>query len=623
MRNLVLGISAYYHDSAAAIIEDGQIIAAVQEERFTRKKQDPSFPVNAIRFLLSEAGCSIDDIPLVVFYDKPLLKFERLLETYNAFAPSGLKSFLKAMPVWLHEKLFMKKNIWQGLEEANGQAIEKKPELVFSEHHLSHSASAFYPSPFSNSAILTVDGVGEWGTSTIGIGNGKDITLLKELRFPHSVGLLYSSFTYYLGFKVNSGEYKLMGLAPYGVPGSKQVEDFKQKILENIVRVFEDGSIQLNMKFFDFATGLTMCKDKAWQDLLGLKRRRSEDSLEQAHMNLALAIQEITNEIVLRLARTAKKLTGSDNLVLAGGVALNCVANGLLERAKIFENIWIQPAAGDAGGALGAAYAGWHIFQGYPREHSSTDEMKGSFWGPRFVGRDIESVIRKFKAEANYYENFEQLCQKVATLIDQSHVIGWFQGRMEWGPRALGHRSIVADARNPEMQKKLNLQIKKREGFRPFAPAVLKEDASKYFDLEVESPYMLLVTQVSDQHLITQPENYYELPLFERLYRQRSQFPAITHIDNSARVQTVSQSDNPKFWTLINEFKKQTNCSMVINTSFNVRGEPIVCSPEDAFTCFMDTDIDYLVLGNYLFSKTDQNMGYFQNLDLKREFQLD
>ena len=512
----ILGISAFYHDSAAAVIDGGEIIAAAQEERFTRKKHDPGFPTNAVRYCLEYAGLTIDELDAIVFYDKPLLKFERLLETYYGFAPKGLRSFIMSMPVWLKEKMFLKRMIYEEL----GKVMEfkkSKVKLLFPEHHLSHAASAFYPSPFEKAAILTLDGVGEWATASICIGEGKDIKILKELRFPHSLGLLYSAFTYYLGFRVNSGEYKLMGLAPYGIPGSEEVARFVDTIKKELVDIKPDGSIWLNQDYFNYATGLRMVKDAAWEKLFGFPKRSPDERLEQHHCNLALAIQEVTEEVVMLMAAEAKRLTGLDNLCMAGGVALNCVANGKLLRSGLFKEIFIQPAAGDAGGALGAAQAAYHLYFDQERKpDGKADAMKGSYLGPEYSFIDVEVMARKYKAPFIKFDNFDQLAEQVAGIIDQGHVVGWMQGRMEFGPRALGARSILGDARNTEMQKKLNLKIKYRESFRPFAPSVLAEEVSEYFELDGPSPYMLLVADVNDKHKATLPDNYYELPLMER-----------------------------------------------------------------------------------------------------------
>ncbi|RMG21418.1 MAG: hypothetical protein D6730_18305 [Bacteroidetes bacterium] len=620
MREAILGISAYYHDSAAAILVDGDILAAAHEERFTRKKHDPSFPLHAARYVLEEAGISYDELTAVAFYDKPYLKFERLLETYHAFAPKGLRSFLSAMPVWIKEKLFMKRMLNEELEKL-GKGKNKVP-VLFPEHHLSHAASAFYPSPFEEAAILTLDGVGEWATATIGYGKGKDITLLRELSFPHSIGLLYSAFTYYTGFKVNSGEYKLMGLAPYGNPCSERTKTFKKKIYEELIDVKEDGSMLLNMKYFNFATGLRMTNDKRWTELFGLPPRPAESLLTQAYMDMAQAIQQVTEEIVIKLGRTARELTGSKNLVMAGGVALNCVANGKLMNKNIFDEIWIQPAAGDAGGALGAAQAAWHIWKGKERRVNGKDSMKGAYLGPAFSKNEIQRVIRKYSARYSYYKSFDELAEDVASLIAAGNVIGWYQGRMEYGPRALGNRSILGDARSPEMQKKMNLKIKYREGFRPFAPSVLEEDIQEYFELDKPSPYMLLVFPVKESRRNPEPPNYQQLELYDRLYHLRSDVPSITHIDYSARIQSVSKETNPRYWKLIHEFKQQTGYGLVVNTSFNVRGEPIVCTPDDAYRCFMRTEMDFLVMGNYVFDKREQQ-ALKDDSNWQEEFELD
>jgi len=602
MPEAILGISAFYHDSAAALVVDGEIVAAAHEERFTREKHDSAFPRHAVEYVLDEAGLKLEDISAVAFYDKPYLKFERLLETYHSFAPRGLKSFLSAMPVWIKEKLFMR----QMLREEFDKLGFVNPKLLFPEHHLSHAASAFYPSPFAEAAILTLDGVGEWATCVIGHGRESGIEFLRELDFPHSLGLLYSAFTYYCGFKVNSGEYKLMGLAPYGTPGSRQVEEWKKLILSELVDLREDGSFLLNMDYFDYATGLTMCVDSKWEKLFGLPRRKTEAELDQRYMDLALAIQEVTEEIVLRLARTAKELTGSDYLVMAGGVALNCVANGKLLRTGMFKDIWIQPASGDAGGAVGAAFAGWHIYLDKPKQHSGRDIMNGSLLGPEFGAKEILKVARRYQAPCQEYDDFGKLCEEAAGLLEEGLVVGWFQGRMEYGPRALGNRSILGDARHPEMQKKLNLKIKYREGFRPFAPSVIDECIGEFFDLDRPTPYMLLVAPVKKERQNPLPEGYHERSLYERLYHLRSDVPAITHIDYSARIQSVNREVNPRYWQLIDTFRQRTGYGVIVNTSFNVRGEPIVCTPDDAYRCFMGTEMDYLVMGNYLFKKEDQ-----------------
>ena len=602
----ILGISAFYHDSAAALTIDGEVIAAAQEERFTREKQTADFPLNAIKYCLEESGLEIDELDAVVFYDKPLLKFERLLETYYAFAPRGLFSFLKAIPVWLNEKMFLKKLIYDGLKEV-GNFNKKKLNLLFPEHHLSHAASAFYPSPYRSSAILTIDGVGEWSTSSIGFGEGNKIVMHKELHFPHSVGLLYSAFTYYLGFKVNSGEYKLMGLAPYGNPNSKQTHQFIEIIKNTLVDIKEDGSIWLNQSYFNYATGLRMVTDKKWEVLFHFPRRDEESKLEQKYCNLALAIQIVTEEIVLKMAKEAKRITGSENLCMAGGVALNCVANGKLLREGIFENIYIQPAAGDSGGALGAAQAVNYMYFDEKRTiDKKKDPMYGSYLGPDYSNKEIELMNRKVKAVYKKEEIFNNLSKDIAFKIADGKVVGWFQGRMEFGPRALGNRSILGDARNSKMQKKINLKIKYREGFRPFAPSVLSEDTNEYFDLKEDSPYMLLVAPVKENRRKKLPENYHEMSLWDRLYQERSDIQSVTHIDYSARIQTVHKETNIRYWELINAFKKQTGYGLVINTSFNVRGEPIVCTPFDAYRCFMSTEMDYLVINDFVYSKTEQ-----------------
>ncbi len=617
----ILGISAYYHDSAAALLVDGKIVAAAQEERFTRIKQDASFPLNAIRFCLHHEALSINEIDCIVFYDKPFLKFERLLETYYGFAPKGIASFVTAIPVWIKEKVFLKKILNDEFSKIEGF---KKGQIkfLFPEHHLSHAASAFYVSPYKDAAILTIDGVGEWATASISHGVDKTISIKKEMHFPHSLGLLYSAFTYYLGFKVNSGEYKLMGLAPYGIPDSIQVENYIETIKSKLVTINSDGSIWLNQKYFNYSTGLRMVHDSKWEKLFGFKKRETESNIEQHHSNLALAIQCVTEEILLLMATEAKRLTGSSNLCLAGGVALNCVANGKLLQSKLFDHIFIQPAAGDAGGAIGAALAAYHIFHNNERTISQMDSMSGAYLGPQYSDSEIEHTAKKFKAKYTYFNNFEVLTPEVAKIIAEGNVVGWFQGRMEFGPRALGNRSILGDARNTEMQRKLNLKIKYREGFRPFAPSVLAEDNKEYFQLDADSPYMLLVANVQPKYLNPLPTNYFELPLMERLYVNRSQIPSITHIDLSARIQTVHSETNYPYWKLISEFKKLTGFGVIVNTSFNVRGEPIVCTPTDAYRCFMRTEMDYLVMGNFLFKKEDQPEWTSKD-NWKEEFKLD
>ena len=602
MPEAILGISAFYHDSAAVLIMDGEIVAAAQEERFTRIKHDSAFPVNAAKYVLAEAGLSLKDITAISFYDKPYLKFERLLETYNGFAPSGVQSFLSSIPVWIKEKLFMRRMLKDELAKIGIGT----PQILFPEHHLSHAASAFYPSPFKDAAILTVDGVGEWATTTICKGEGKDITVLKELHFPHSVGLLYSAFTAFCGFRVNSGEYKLMGLAPYGNRSAKRIKEWKEKIYNQLIDVREDGSLLLNMDYFNYATGMTMFKKAPWEKLFEIPAREPESDIRQEYMDLAYTIQQVTEELVFKLAETARELTGCKNLVMAGGVALNCVANGKLLRKGTFDDIWIQPAAGDAGGALGAALAAHHIWKGRERTTHTTDAMKGAYLGPEFSRNDTLRTARKYDAPFKEFDSSEEMYANVADLLAEGNVVGWFQGRMEYGPRALGGRSILGDPRNPEMQKKLNLKIKYREGFRPFAPSVKEEKIDSWFQLDRPSPYMLIVAPVAEQTQHPLPDGYDQMEMYNRLYVQRSTIPAITHVDYSARIQSVSKSTNPRYWGLIDTFGKNHGCDLVVNTSFNVRGEPIVCTPEDAYTCFMRTEMDYLVIGDILFCKTEQ-----------------
>jgi carbamoyltransferase len=602
----ILGISAFYHDSAAVMLVDGVIIAAAQEERFTRIKHTSVFPAQSIKFCLEYSGAKVDELDAVVFYDKPLLKFERLLETYYAFAPKGLLSFLNSMPIWIREKLFLKKLLYDGLKEIENYD-RKKLKILFPEHHLSHAGSAFFSSPFKDAAILTIDGVGEWATASICFGEGNKIKMLKELRFPHSVGLLYSAFTYYLGFRVNSGEYKLMGLAPYGIRDAKQTNEFINLIKNNLVSIKEDGSIWLNQDYFDYAAGLKMVKEKKWEELFGIEPLKYDDNIEQKHCNLAFAIQNVTEEIVLKLALEAKKITDSNYLCMAGGVALNCVANGRILKKNIFKDIFVQPAAGDAGGALGAAQIVYYMFYDQKRNIlDGSDIMQGAYLGPYYSDKEILLILKKYKAAYHNHNCFKDLCNKAAELLNLGNVIGWFQDRMEFGPRALGNRSILADARNIEMQKKLNLKIKYRESFRPFAPSVLSECSSEFFDLEVSSPYMLLVADVVENRRKKLPENYLEMNLWEKLYLERSDVQAITHLDFSARIQTVHKETNPKFWELIDSFKQKTGYGIVVNTSFNVRGEPIVCTPEDAYKCFMRTEMDYLVINNFILKKTEQ-----------------
>jgi len=595
----ILGISSFYHDSAAALIQDGKISAAAQEERFSRKKHDERFPKNAIKYVLEEANIELNQVDYIVFFEKPFLKFERLLETYLAFAPNGLKSFSLAMPIWLREKLFQKKYLFdllQGLDR-NFKDIKK---IKFSEHHYSHAASAFYPSPFKEALILTLDGVGEWATTTVAHGKGNEITMLKEIHFPHSLGLLYSAFTYYTGFKVNSGEYKVMGLAPYGKP------IYKDLILKNLIDVKNDGSFRLDMSYFNFATGLTMT-NKKFEDLFGKPVRKKEDELlTQFHMDIASSIQAVTEEIVVRLTKDIAKEYNVKNLCMAGGVALNCVANGKVLKKKIFQNIWVQPAAGDAGGSLGAALAYWHQELKNERKIDLTDGMKGSYLGPSYENPIIEKKL--ISLNANYKKcTDDDLMDILANELSKEKTVGWFQGRMEFGPRALGARSILADPRSERTQKELNLKVKFRESFRPFAPSVLAEDASSWFDLENPSPYMLLVTSVKKNIQIPMTHDQEKLFGIERLNIKRSKIPAVTHVDYSARVQTVHQNTNPKYYKLIKKFKRITGCPVLVNTSFNIRGEPIVCTPEDAFKCFMGTNLDILVIENFIMYKEDQD----------------
>jgi carbamoyltransferase len=600
----VLGISAYYHDSAAALVIDGNIVAAAHEERFTRKKHDDRFPESAIRYALEEYSLTLEDIDAIVFYDKPFLKFERILQIFHENAPHGLKSFVTAMPVWVKEKLFAKRNIWKKLEEIHGGKFTKKPKLLFSEHHLSHAASAFYPSPFERAAILTIDGVGEWATTTIGEGDGGTISIHREMHFPDSLGLLYSAFTYYCGFKINSGEYKLMGLAPYADRQDAEVIRYKKLIEEHIVNCHDDGSITLAMEYFLFTKELRTVNDARFEQLFGFGPRTPESALDSRYIALAQAIQEVTNECVIRLAKTAQKITKLDSVVLAGGVALNCVSNARLVEAGIFKRVWIQPAAGDAGGALGAALVGYYLLTGSSRPVVTPDAMNGSLLGPEYDRVDTEKMIRKYGAKAKYIDFDTDLYDRVADLLSQGNVVGWMQGRMEWGPRALGNRSILGDPRSPLMQKKLNLSIKYREGFRPFAPSVLREDAGEYFTHTGDMPYMLVTTEVVESR--RKPRAPQSLPFMERLYVSRSDIPSVTHLDYSARVQTVDKTINPRYWNLISAFKSKTGYGLVINTSFNVRNEPIVCTPSDAYRCFMATEMDYLVIGNYLFNKREQ-----------------
>jgi len=594
----ILGISAFYHDSASCLIHDGKIIAAAQEERFTRKKNDASFPHNAVQFCLNQAQINPSDIDYCVFYEKPFVKFERLLETYLAFAPKGFLSFASAIPAWIKNKLFQKSLLVKNLSNTLGNQINWKERLLFSEHHLSHAASAFYPSPFDKAAVLTLDGVGEWTTTSLAIGSGKELKVIKEIHFPHSLGLLYSAFTFYLGFKVNSGEYKVMGLAPYGKP--KYVDLIKK----NLIRVAADGSYQIDMSYFSYATGLTMI-NKKFCNLFGGLPRKPDSKLRQRDMNLAASIQKVTEEILVKLASSIARETGEKNLCLAGGVALNCVANGILYRKKIFENIWIQPASGDAGGAIGAALSFWYANHAQERNLSyDYDQMNGSYLGPEFSDNEINKSL--IDCGANFHKvNEDKLIDRVSTYIKEGKAIGWMQGRMEFGPRALGGRSIIASPLLPDMQKRLNHKIKFRESFRPFAPSVLFEHVGDWFEHESESRYMLLVANVKkDKRLSVLDET---VSGFEKLDQLRSIVPAITHVDYSARIQTVHKDTNSKFYAVIEKFYEKTGCPLVVNTSFNVRGEPIVCSPEDAFKCFMGTNLDILAVGNFLLIKEEQN----------------
>ena len=612
MKN-ILGISAYYHDSAAALLINGNIIACAQEERFTRKKHDPSFPREAIKYVLKEGNIDLKDVDSIVFYEKPFLKFERLLESYLAYAPKGIESFSKAIPLWVKEKLFQKKNIENELKKIDLNFNNKN--IKFSEHHLSHAASCFYPSKFEKAAILTLDGVGEWSTSTYGFGSGNDIFIEKDIKFPHSLGLLYSAFTYYLGFKVNSGEYKVMGLAPYGNP------IFEKKIYDNLIDIKEDGSFRLNLDYFNYVTGLTMTNEK-FNSLFSNKRRNPEEKLEKFHMDIAASIQKVTEEIVKKIVKNLVKTYKIKNLCLAGGVALNCVANGKLLSENIVDNIWIQPAAGDAGGALGAALAYWHLEIKKNRkfaDESEYDSMKGSYLGPSYSENEVIEKLNELGA--NYELNQEdQMINKVAELLKNNNAIGWFQGRMEFGPRALGNRSIIASPISSKMQKNLNIKVKLRESFRPFAPAVLEEDLENYFKIKVSSPYMLVVSEVIDA-IKKNSDSIKTINGIEKINEVRSSIPSVTHVDYSARVQTVSRKTNRIFHKLINRFKYLTNCSVLINTSFNIRGEPIVCNVEDAFKCFLGTKLDYLVIGNIILDKKKQLIS--NNIDYKKKFELD
>ena len=608
----ILGISAFYHDSAACIILDGEIVAATQEERFTRKKHDSNYPKNSIDFVLNYCNLKLSEVDQIVFFEKPFLKFERLLETYVAFAPKGFVSFSKAMPLWIKEKLFQKNLLFKKLKE-HDENYKSDENIFFSEHHLSHAASAFFPSPFEEAVILTADGVGEWATTTVAVGKNNNLEIKKEILFPHSLGLLYSAFTYYTGFKVNSGEYKLMGLAPYGSP--IYVDKIKQ-----IVDIKDDGTFRLDQKYFNYATGLTMTNDK-FNELFGQKPRDSKtEQITQFHMDIASSVQKITEVIMIKMAKDIRNEYGIKNLCLAGGVALNCVANGKILKEKIFENIWIQPAAGDAGGSLGAALALWHIEQGNKRIVSENDSMKGSYLGCEFDQQQIEKELNSLGANFQTFE-YENLIDETAEFLANEKAIGWFQGRMEFGPRALGGRSILGDPRSNKMQKNLNLKVKYRESFRPFAPSVLREDANTWFDINVDSPYMLLVADINPNKKIEMTSEQEKLFGIDKLNIKRSEIPAITHVDYSARIQTVTKNTNPRYYDLIFKFKKKTGCPLLVNTSFNVRGEPIVNTPTEAFNCFMGTELDYLVIGNCILDKLKQTTNFKKNY--KNKFELD
>ena len=609
----ILGLSAFYHDSAACLVIDGNIVAAAQEERFTRKKHDAGFPTQAVAYCLAEAGIVAADLDYVVFNDKPFLKFERLLETYLAFAPRGFKSFVTSLPVWLKDKLFQKTMIAKVLNEQFGGDIDWTTRLLFSEHHLSHAASAFFPSPFEEAAVLTMDGVGEWTTTSLAIGRGNQLAVHKEIQFPHSLGLLYSAITYYTGFKVNSGEYKVMGLAPYGEP------KYADLIKDNLIDIKEDGSFHLDMSYFNYCTGLTMTNER-FDTLFGGPRRAAESQLTQREMDLAASVQAVTEEVVIKLATGIRKSTGLRNLCLAGGVALNCVANGKLLRKNIFDNIWIQPAAGDAGGAVGAALAAYHMMLKQPRTVNPADSMKGGYLGPEYSQTDIEQRLTKAGAVFTTVSDSEMIAL-TAQALAEGKAVGWHQGRMEFGPRALGGRSIIADPRSEVVQKQLNLKVKYRESFRPFAPSVLREDVSEWFDIQSDSPYMLLVADVAKSKQLPMTPEQEKLFGIEKLNVPRSQIPAITHVDYSARIQTVHEHTNPKYFDLITKFKEMTGCPVLVNTSFNVRGEPIVCTPEDSFNCLMGTEIEFLVVGNAIMRKEDQDPALIK--DYKNAYELD
>jgi len=609
----ILGISAFYHDSAAALIEDGRIVAAAQEERFTRKKYDSGYPANAIDYCLAEAGIRLADVDHVAFYDKPLLKFDRLFKTYMAFAPRGFRSFRTAMPVWLNDKLFQKKRLGEKLRAAAPE-YDWDRRILFSEHHLSHAASAFFPSPFEHAVILTMDGVGEWATTSAGLGDGNRITMLKEIHFPHSLGLLYSAFTDFTGFRVNSGEYKVMGLAPYGKPR------FTKTIFDHLIDLKDDGSFRLNQAYFEYCTGFTMTNGE-FAELFGVAARKPEDQLEQIHMDLAASIQDVTEEVVLRLTRSLAAETGARNLCLAGGVALNCVANGKVLRDRRFENVWVQPAAGDAGGSLGAALAAYHLELDRPRQLSNEmDGMSGSYLGPAFADHEIRERLTAAGARFEYLGD-DQVIDRTAGALADEKAVGWFQGRMEFGPRALGNRSILADARSPTMQRTLNLKVKYRESFRPFAPSVLRDDLAYWFELDADSPYMLMVAEICEGRRRGMTDAERNLFGIDKLNVPRSEIPAVTHVDYSARVQTVHRETNPRYHALLSRFKALTGCPVIVNTSFNVRGEPIACTPEDAFRCFMGSEIDVLVVGNCFLQKEDQNPAL--RLDYRDRFDPD
>ncbi len=609
----ILGISAYYHDAAACLVVDGKIIAAAQEERFTRKKHDENFPVNAIQYCLTDAQLTAQQIDYVVFYDKPFLKFERLFETYLAFAPKGFKSFATSLPVWVKDKLFQKSVILDALKDHLDKNTDWSAKLLFSEHHLSHAASAFFPSPFAEAAVLTMDGVGEWATTSLAIGKGNTLSVQNEIHFPHSLGLLYSAMTYYTGFKVNSGEYKVMGLAPYGEP------KYANLIKDHLIDIKEDGSFHLDMSYFNYCTGLTMTSGR-FNDLFGAPPRTSDSNLSQREMDLAASIQAVTEEVVIKLARGIKKSTGLNNLCLAGGVALNCVANGKLLRENVFDKIWIQPASGDAGGAVGAALAAYYLMLKQARNVDAKDSMQGAYLGPEFSQKDSEQRLTAVGAKFEVVSD-AQLIKQTAQALADGLAVGWHQGRMEFGPRSLGARSIIADPRSPTVQKQLNLKVKYRESFRPFAPSVLREDVADWFEINTDSPYMLLVADVKKDKQLDMNDEQKQLFGIEKLNVPRSEIPAVTHVDYSARIQTVSKETNPKYHALISEFKALTGCPVLVNTSFNVRGEPIVRSPEDAFNCLMGTDIDFLVVGNCIMRKEQQNPALLK--DYKNAYELD